>query len=364
MTLQLTEDKSYRYIFEDNDNVDKAPIAAVSFGTIPEYPRHSSELENAYNHFVENTQGNFRVFYSPEGSIVRLYYYNDEWKLSTNNKLDAYRASWGKSHYSSFGHAFNSLLSKQGLGENFNEFAEKHELDKTLTYVFLIENDELNRIVCNRAPMGSLYFLGCFKHENEKTTYINDHEINIPGLINYPNTDVSLESICGYVNTIPMLEHQGVILVGDNGHALRIWSDAYTFANTLRGNARDVPFRYKQLLYENYRNTNVSLLIMTFRQLYPLYAEKFDQYDKNIESLIQYIYSSYMKRCERKEFIHLHQSCYNFLNTFITVNGWCKFRSHEKFNERKITENEYNLLKSIILSSPTHQIKHALLNMQ
>ena len=67
-----------------------------------------------------------------EGTLVRLYCYNNEWHISTKKMIDAHKATW---------------ISDKSFGEMFDELFDKNSLIKYNTnycYSFLMGHKENN----------------------------------------------------------------------------------------------------------------------------------------------------------------------------------------------------------------------------
>ena len=110
-------------------------------------------------------ENNTPMYPAEEGSIVRLYFYED-WKLSTHHKLDAYKSRWG-THLT-----FGELFEKEVL-KHFTTMEDFYSsLDKELVYVFLIKTSSVNRMVCVRDTEESeLLLCGVFSQHGEKFKY-------------------------------------------------------------------------------------------------------------------------------------------------------------------------------------------------
>lgn len=84
-----------------------------------------------YPDFKENTKENLKhnldsVEYCEDGTVIRLYYYNNKWRTATKKCIDATSSIWSSNI--SFDEMFWSLFGTESL-EN---------LDKDLTYIFIL----------------------------------------------------------------------------------------------------------------------------------------------------------------------------------------------------------------------------------
>ena len=100
----------------------------------------------------------WRVFPSYEGTLLRMFFFQDKWFLSTHRKLNAFLSKW--SSRDSFGVIFEKAIQNEfDKNTDFANFLSKegktlfqrfeNTLDKTKQYLFLVKNNIENRIVCD-----------------------------------------------------------------------------------------------------------------------------------------------------------------------------------------------------------------------
>ena len=156
------------------------------------------------------------VFYeSQEGALIRMFYFNEKWFVSTHRKLDAFRSKWASRD--SFGSSFLSALSseeennpsfKEGLskgpeGTIFERF--EMTLDKEKQYMFLVRNNKDNRIVCSEPDRPTVYHVGTFV--NGSLVFTEDINIPSPKKLKLKNK----EELQSYVESLSYKDYQGVI---------------------------------------------------------------------------------------------------------------------------------------------------------
>jgi len=132
---------------------------------------------------------------SYEGSLIRMFYFNNKWYLSTNKKLDAFRSKWASKE--SFGSFFkialeseienndrlrNALKDTQDVISSFQDI-----LDKDKQYMFLLLNNNENRIVSQQPERPTLFHVGTFVNFNLVMT--EDIYIPYPKKHNFNNID-------------------------------------------------------------------------------------------------------------------------------------------------------------------------------
>ena len=131
-----------------------------------------------------------------EGTLIRMFYFQDRWFISTHRKLNAFRSKWASRE--SFGTAFKRALEHEvdkneelrsviqdgdeGLLERF-----QNTLDKTKQYMFLIRNSAENRIVCSGVDEPVIYHVGTFVDGVLVTT--EDCKLNYPTKYNFSSTE-------------------------------------------------------------------------------------------------------------------------------------------------------------------------------
>ena len=90
---------------------------------------------------------NFKVYNSYEGTLIRVFYFGDKWYITTHRKLDAFKSKWAGKN--SFGECFKNSINENGNYELFFD-----GLDKRFGYMFLLVNNNDNRIVCVPGEIG------------------------------------------------------------------------------------------------------------------------------------------------------------------------------------------------------------------
>ena len=98
-----------------------------------------------------------KIYTAYEGSLIRMFCYNDTWYTCTHRKLNAFRSKWASKE--SFGTGFRNSLEylyetnkgfKNSLGESTDSVYDKFvtTLNPANQYMFLLTNNSENRIVC------------------------------------------------------------------------------------------------------------------------------------------------------------------------------------------------------------------------
>jgi len=241
---------------------------------------------------------NWNFYQSHEGALVRMFYFNNKWFLSTHKKLNAFKSKWSSGE--SFGTMFkNGLISqlndnekfKSGLPDGVNILERfQSTLDVNKQYMFLIRNNNDNRIVCEAPYKDTVYHVGTFV---DGKLDLSDVGINIP----YPTKICfsNIEEMTEYVRNISYKNIQGII--GFNKESvIKILNHAYQELFKVRGNEPSLKFRYLQVrMDKTYTNMLYSL--------YPDMCKLFDEYENILYSIGKTIYNAYVQRFIKKCYV-------------------------------------------------------------
>ena len=299
---------------------------------------YTHEILSSEKQLIKQTIHSFnqsRVYLAEEGSMVRLFFSNDRWYISTHRKIDAYNSRWGSvpincfnenESLRSFGELFKESLiccansndsseSESEFSESFVKyirrlnFKENHwndsnsdelfdlftdRLNRNKTYSFLIRNTVQNRVVCHTKTVPCVYFLGSFDNETNLLVEGNDSGIETPKQLFFENVDQLIE----YVDNINPYINPGVVVYLPNQKQVKIISPKYDELAKIRGNEPNVMFRYLQLR-SIHRASGKNLdddLSIRLRWMYPERDYEFTNYEYKITKLIQQIYTAYKNR--------------------------------------------------------------------
>ena len=274
------------------------------------------------------------TFYdSYEGTVIRMFNYNNIWYTSTNRKLDAYKSKW--SSKDSFGLYFrNSLNSEYEHNEMFRNRISPDEskdiierfqetLDINKQYMFLLLNNEENRIVCQPSLRPTVFHVGTFINGELNM----DENIDIP----YPqkHTFNNIEEIYEHVSKINISKLQGVIVFGPNNVQYKIFSKDYAYLYRVRGNEPSIKFRYLQVRQDK---EYVKLL----KELYPNFTKTFEEYENILVEVAKFINKAYVDRFIRNLYVAVPQEEYAVIRS---CHEWhLNDRSRNKISLSKVIE--------------------------
>ena len=268
------------------------------------YTMEYTEQDNLdeINNNIVSIFDNCSFYDAYEGSLIRMFFFKDKWYLSTNRKLDAFKSKWASKE--SFGSFFKKALeiefennerlrnaipfdiSKDDVIERFQSI-----LDKDKQYMFLLMNNNENRIVCSAPEKPTVYHVGTFV--DYKLSMEEDIYLNYPRKHNFEN----IEQLLAYVrNDSDYTKIQGVIIFTSENKQYKIFNQEYADYYKVRGNEPSIKYRYLQI-------RNIKKFNETMHYLYPEYKDAFAEYENHIYEIAASITQSYVERFIRKNYV-------------------------------------------------------------
>jgi hypothetical protein len=249
---------------------------------------------------------------SYEGAIVRIFALQTgetfKWYISTHRRLDAFKSRWSSS--TSFGEFFlhsleyefskpDSPFRKRILESPLEEASpEKSVLDKFLStlnidhqYMFLLCNNNENRIVCNASDYPKVFHVGTYSAADNAEVSV-DVDLPKPKQHSFDTLNDAFEYI---ENTINFKQLQGLLLFTEDG-PIKLMNRDYKYLYDLRGNEFSIKFRYLQLRMDAQKKAD-------FMELYPDYCEAFEEYEDAIYTVVVSILNAYVDRYIRKKHV-------------------------------------------------------------
>lgn len=274
------------------------------------------------------------LFYDAyEGSIIRMFYFGDKWYTSTNRKLDANKSKWSSKE--SFGHFFNEALNSEiehneKLRDSLSVLEGKTNLerfqdtlDKDKQYMFLLLNNDQNRIVCLPPTRPTFYHVGTFI----KGELTMDEDINIP----YPKKHnfTNVNDIFDYIEDIDFNKLQGIIIFAPGNTQYKIFNSNYYDYYRVRGNEPSIKFRYLQVRMDKRYNNLMHCL-------YPSFSSAFEEYENNIYNISKQIHKAYFDRFIKNEYVKVPPEEFNVIKE---CHNWhLEDRVNNKINLNKVIE--------------------------
>lgn len=280
----------------------------------------------------------YRIEKCYDGSLVRLFNYNGEWRLSTTRCIDARKSFWA---------------SKKSFYDLFFETTPNIDLDslnKNYVYSFVIVHPE-NRLVV-KYETGKVYHIGT--RDNSTLLY---KEIDEDVFCKTNTTERVLipkpEEIDNITNISQLKEYlekettemRGVILlgplVGNSYDRIKLDNNTFQKRKKVRGNTTNLRERYIELL------NNPDKLEM-LKSEYPEYS--FDKVEKELDKLVANLhfeyFSTYINRDSRVKIDPRHRQ------TLVQLHGVYKNKKSQGLEYVTTIES----IRSKLFSLPSHII--------
>lgn len=227
-----------------------------------------------------------RVQEKVDGSLIKLWYYNYEWKISTNGTINAHDAELASDvlEYKTFYDLFKVAAKNSNLNIS--------KLDKNCTYMFELISP-YNRVVVPYTET-EIRHLGC---RNNITLKEFDCDIGVTKPKTYGFK--SLDECIQMASQLPFSE-EGYVVVDKNWHRNKIKSPAWVAAHHLKNNGVVTKARIVAMIRINEQDE--------FLNYYPEYTQSFNSMNDEIEHFVvtmedefEYM-KNHMDLSNRKEF--------------------------------------------------------------
>ncbi len=270
------EIKQYRGVVMNNEG----KTVCKTFGFTPEIDEtDDSSLTSIVEPFL---QGNVIALEAYEGTLLRVFFDEGRWYISTCRKLDAFKSKWGGSK--SFGELFEDCV-----GKKFEEYATEN-LDQNRVYCYVLRTYNKNRIVCTHYEEPKLFLVGTYDDKN--FDLFNFEKCDIQKVDNLS----SLDSLKEHMKTVDPTKSQGVILINEKGQCVKVMKHEYLEAFRLRGNQPNILLRYIELQQEG----DVKK-IETFYNMYEDYKNDILDLTDAITDICSFVFRKYRNRFIRKQ---------------------------------------------------------------
>lgn len=298
-------------------------VVCQSFGYTHEY-----ELSD-YDKWAPQLEGciqNCNIFLSEEGSLLRLFFHDDKWNLSTHKRIDAFGSYW--SCNKSFGELFlealecyfseHKTLEYESADHLFDVFCDT--LDRECVYTFLLRTNADTRIVSRPPSTPKLYFGGYFFHGLRLTG--NPTLVEWPTRVHFSTTD----SLKEFVASLDPLDYQGVIVFMTNQTVFKIMAPGYLELAKVRGCE---PSFHRAYLRVREDTEGIQKLLT----LFPDKKETMRQVESDIVKLASRLCQFYVRRYIYKEHIVVNKHYYYMMRLAHTWHCECRERNIVNVNK-------------------------------
>lgn len=223
---------------------------------------------------ISDLSDEYVVEKSIDGTQIRLFYYNGEWRCATTRCIDAKKAFWfsEKSFYQLFQDASGELNYEM--------------MNKDYCYSFVLCHPE-NRIVV-KYDVPKIYHV-------LTRNMMNGEEIEQDVGVEKPERfDIKYEGVMKYEDVIKMSKNEdnigmeGYIIRDKMNRRLKVQNEGYKMMKELRGNVNNLFYRYLEIRRDG--------LVDIFLKNYPEYESKIENYKNDLVRLFNYIYQFYVSR--------------------------------------------------------------------
>jgi len=218
-----------------------------------------------------------------EGTVIRLYNFEGEWRISTHRKINAERSYWAGP---TFGELFNKLRK-----------FEFENLETEKCYIFLLSDDS-NRLVYTVPTDGQLLLLGVYNRETDDFMDTN----NLPDLSGVSKPEkINIkdhEQLHLMVNDTNAFNKAGIIVFDSptSNKPIKVVNDFYYTLRKSRGNEPNLRARYIHV-----RGTvECNILRSWFTD--ESYQTVFNNVELEINELVKVLHSMYIHRYIKKNF--------------------------------------------------------------
>jgi hypothetical protein len=205
--------------------MNKSRLEIVSWG-LEKLIEKEPEFLSTLNGYPEN----FGINESDDGTMLKLFFYNDEWLLSTNKRIDASRVKWSSDK------SFRDLAFS-GNGASVLEILDK--LEKDYTYVFILLSPDNHNVIKYDAV--NLVYLGK-RNMNDHVFYKPVETETLASLCILPNK-ISLQDACIALELNNNTSKRGLIIESNN-YRYKIDYPWFKFSESLRKNLRGLRNSY------------------------------------------------------------------------------------------------------------------------
>lgn len=210
-----------------------------------------------------------------EGTLIRLFYFNNTWMISTKKCIDASKARWLSNR--SFLDLFEE--TEQLMGTCITDL---ENINKDYCYSFILVHPENNIVIKYTEPY--IYHIAS---RNMKTFKEEEIDLGIPKI---PKTFLEIKNLEAFIEGVIVsqtLTYEGVVFIDENYNRWKLRTAFFNRARELWGNTNNRMFRYMELR----KDAN---LLHEYLIYYPMDKELFYTYEYKIKTLASDILHNYI----------------------------------------------------------------------
>lgn len=203
----------------------------------------------------------FRVENLVEGTLIKVFYYDNQWIVGTSRNIDAVYSHWG---------------SEKSFKELFLETCKKPEvnidienLDKNFCYSYILQHPEITIGYDITVP------------DVISLNKINLDTLEVSNLMEGFSQSLSKEEVLNQV-----CYNKNFMIITDDNKRIKILSDAYKYAKNLLNNNPNLKWAYLESIQDNNEEE--------FRRFFPSKSDIFDYVDSKIYDTIETVHNLYI----------------------------------------------------------------------
>ena len=207
--------------------------------------------------------GKFRIENLVEGTIIKVFYYDGEWRTGTSRTIDAVYSHWG---------------SEKSFKELFLETCKKPEvnidiesLDKNFCYTFILQHPEIiigyDITISDVIPLNK----------------INLDTLEVTNLMDGFHVDLELNQVLD-----KLCFNNNFMIITDDNKRIKLLSNLYNYARELLNNNPNLKWAYLESIQDNRSDE--------FRNFFPSKIDIFDYVDDKFYDTVDYLHDLYILR--------------------------------------------------------------------
>jgi hypothetical protein len=275
-------------------------------------PHHYDCFENVSGQDLDFKVTNVVIY--NEGSLVKVFYYQDKWYVGTSKKPESSGVFW------------NSEKSFKELFFEANQDYPVNTLDKECCYSFLLQHPE-HFVTFQNLPMNVIML---------NKINMSSGEVQRP-VCEYYSSTLDIRQLQDTVNTRSVTENY--IIYGQNadGYDLRIkmLSNAYKTRHSLIGNQQNVKTAYIKAFQEEKDQD--------FKQYLPEYNQMCNQIDTDIKELVKNVYTAYVLKYKAKQHFKMNEKYTGIIK-----------KVHDMYLQKKNPIEIENVLDLVLKQAPNY----------
>lgn len=216
-----------------------------------------------------------------DGSIIKVWFDNNAWHISTNGTIDAFKALLSSDiDFKSFGELFTNELQYCGVIKSFDDLCKY--LSKDETTIFELVTDYNRVVVPPENYDGSIYLLGARNNITNQERDVLGTSLSQIMLTPERYNLSSYDEVRNAANALPW-DEEGYVVCDKYFHRVKIKSPEYVKAHYLANNGAIT----KKRLFEIIRSNEES----EFLAYVPQYTNKLNGLKEKFNEFVSYIQS-------------------------------------------------------------------------